>query len=313
MAQGNPFYAFDEKARPHFVRFDRDLEKYWLTPPADDWLMGPNWFSDKTLPYGAALARVTMPNGVLEFVRKEHDTVFTYLSSLFRDYSWEKYEAAVEDDAEKIASDVFDGWNDVGEAAAVARRDKHVEAAADVLNSNPKGWDDLALFHTAHLVNLQDTAAGTQPNLHTGLAFNATNLSTGITHFNGVKNLRGKVFGWEPDEIVFPTALKESVLDLVLPERKSTSGDTTTDKFRGRLKPVWIPQLTSSTRWYLRSTKYKWFAPIVRVRGNGGALERISYGMDSEKYRDHQKIGMKWIDRFRYAAGLYQGIMAFDA
>lgn len=315
MAQVNPFYSFQEPERAQFVQFDRRLQAAWLAQQEAMWVSTPGLVMPNIMPYGAKQVRLTIPNALIEFVEKTTDTVFTELSAKERNYEWgKKFELAASEDAEKIASDDFTGWPMLAEEAAVAREDLWIDKAVSVINDNPTGWDGLALFHVTHLNNLVDTSAGTQANLTGSSAYSITNLRAGVTLFNQHKNLRGKVFGWEPDTIMFGTDIKEQVLRDCMPGRTGPSSSNVSDEFRGRFKNmIWIPQLTTGTDWFLAKLGGSGlWSPLVKSIGNGGDLERIAYGQDSELWRDHQKLAMKWIERLTFNAGLYQAIHKFQ-
>jgi hypothetical protein len=315
MAHNNPFYSFNDQERPAFVQFDRRLQTAWLERAASSWMMTPGLIMPNVMPYGAAEVRMTIPTALLEFAEKKTDTVFAELSAKERSYKWgKKYELAVSEDAEKIARDDFTGWPYLAEESAVVREDLWISKTVAVFNDNPTGWDGLSLFHATHLNNLVDTSAGTQSNITGSSAYSATNLRAAITLFNGHKNLRGGIMGWEPDTIIFGTDIKESVLRDVMPGRTGPSSSNATDEFRGRFKNmIYIPQLTTGTDWFLAKLGGSgMWAPIVRSIGNGGDLERIAYGQDSELFRNDQKLGMKWIERLTVQAGLYQAIHKFQ-
>lgn len=308
----NPFLQFNEPERAAFVKFDFRLQKAWNTQQEGMWLQEPGLVWPNTMPYGALETRLTIPTALVSFVKDIGDTVFAELSAKERSYKWvEKWTLGVKENEEKIASDKFTGWPMIPEHAAVKRKDLWLELAAACLDGTETGWDDKTLFATDHKNNLVDGSAGTQSNLSGSMAFSETNFSAGVTLFNKHKNLDGKVAGWEPNVIMFGTDIKESVLDLVLPERASKSGNTLTDKFRGRFKPLWIPQLTTPTDWFLADFSDPLYAPIVRSLGNDGNLELIAHNRQSPMWFKDQSLGLEYKERIHFAVGLFHKIHKF--
>jgi hypothetical protein len=313
----NPFYAFPEDTRAAFVQFDKKLENTWLNEPNDTWVNTPGLIYRKNMPYGASKARFTLPSGLFQFedlaVRPTH---FTHLSSLTADVDWKKWQEGVEDDHETIASDPnFNHWDMNEVAFSAARRRAHAKELASIFNSNPNGvWEGgtVPLFSTTHFVNLKDDALGSQANLTYSTGFSATNLGVGLTLFSQHVGMQGDETGLEPDTIIFPTALKETVRGVVDPQYLA-AGTSSDNRYRGRFKMVWIPQLTDPLAWYLANTQNSATPPLLWAAGNNGNLQRIPFGTDSELFRTQQKVALSYLDRFKAYPGLYYNIHKFTS
>lgn len=317
MSSANPFYKFPEEIRPYFIQFDMRFAGFWATQQIEDAWMDVDGLVDPiNMVYGASKAVSTMPSGLVEFMAEKGDPIFAELSAMSREYTWNsKFEFNVKEEREKLASDQFTGWGWLPQAMVRARRKLWREnyiAVWDGSDAAALGWDGKKLFATDHRINLVDTADGTQSNLHGSLGFSATNLQTALGHWKNRRNLDGEVMGGSPWGIWAGIDVVESIRDLVMPERASKSGDTTTDKFRSRFPGgvAEIPQLAVATDWGFWDFRDPLMRPIVRILGNGGELERIVHGPDSAQWLAGF-AAMQYKERLRCTAGLYHGVMKF--
>lgn len=313
----NPFYKFPEEIRPYFVQFDQRFAELWAAPKVEDaWMDVPGLVDPINMAYGAAKAVSTMPSGLVEFMQEQGNPVFAELSAMSREYTWnKKFDFNVKEEHEKLASDTFTGWGWLPQKMMQARRKlwrKNYIGVWDGTDAAALGWDGKKLFATDHKVNLVDTASGTQSNLRGSLAFSATNLQTALGYWKARKNIDGETMGGSPWGIWAGIDVSEAIRDLILPERRSTSGDTTTDKFRGRFPGAVaeIPQLAVATDWGFWDFTDPLMRPIVRILGNGGDLERIVHGPDSAQWLAGF-AAMQYKERLRVTAGLYHGVMKF--
>ena len=313
----NPFFKFPEEIRPFFLKFDSDFARLWAEPQIEDaWMDTSGLVYPVTMPYGAQKAVSTMPSGLVRFMKEQGDPVFAELSAKSREYTWnDKFDFNVKEEREKLASDQFSGWQWLPLHMAQARRelwrDQYI-AVWDGTDASALGWDNRPLFDATHLVNLVDNAQGTQSNIYGSLPFSSTNLQTGLGYWKARKSLSGDYMGGSPWGIWGGIDVIESIRDLILPERRSTSGDTTTDKWRNRFPggAVEIPQLAVATDWGFWDFRNPLYRPIVRILGNGGDLERVVHGPDSAQWLAGF-AAMQYKERIRCTVGTYQGVMKF--
>jgi hypothetical protein len=316
MTTSNPFYAFPEPARARFVAFDAHFLKAAQSMPID-WLATPGLMYSKNVPYGESHARFYFPASAPKFEKlkdRNGEPQFRDLFSKYFDQEWEKWQDGVAANKEMLsAPGDFSGWAQQPTAFARARDRAHLAEAARVIEANGVGWDENDFFAVDHNVSMIDASAGTQANLVGSRPFSATNLDLGITDFRKLRGMEGDRIGWTPDTIIYPTDLASAVEELVDPSWNPGPGTTVTNKFRGKMRLLEIPQLTDTTSWYLANLSYPEYTPLLRLRGNGGNLERIAHGDESELAKRDDKYALDYRDRFSFRLGLHHAIMRFQS
>lgn len=313
----NPFYDFPADARPAFIRFDRRLENAWANEVNDAWVNTPGLTMTVSMGLGAEKARFTLPAGLFAFMKlKERPVHFTHLSGIFAEVDWEEWQEGVEDKYTTIVSSPnFNYWdkNEIGMSAA--RRQSHATEIARIFNDNPVGkWNDInsQLFSETQNVNLINTDLGTQANITFNLALTATNVPTALTLFRKHKGLQGREMGADPDTVIVPTDLLETANGIFNPLYLQ-NGVNSDNRFRGRFKILWIPQLTDPNRWYLAKLGNTVHPPILWAQGNNGQLRVKAHGLQSKKYLEEDKLAASYHDYFAAHPGLWHLIHAFDA
>ena len=103
---------------------------------------------------------------------------------------------------------------------------------ADALHANTAlcGWDDLALFHDAHLANGRNSDAGTFDNLQASAkdVVSLTNIEAECTLMAEVKDENGDALGVRPDTIAVPRQKFQGLANLLKQDFVPNSGGTAT-------------------------------------------------------------------------------------
>ena len=129
-------------------------------------------------------------------------------------------------------------------------------ADALVANTETCGWDDLALFHDAHLCNPKDSGSSTFDNLQatTKDVSDIAKLEEEITLMADVLDINGDRLGVMPTHIAVPTRKFQKLKNTLKQDFIPNAGGTATMRNPyndAGLTVVPIPQLTDNDDWYL--------------------------------------------------------------
>lgn len=118
-----------------------------------------------------------------------------------------EYDEGVEIELLKVCSNAFSAarWNDAASGFVQAEEIFKLKMVADALTANTElcGWDDLALFHDAHLCNPKDGGSATFDNLQATAkdVVSLANIEAEITAMAEVLDINGDPLGVEATHI----------------------------------------------------------------------------------------------------------------
>lgn len=115
------------------------------------------------------------------------------------------------------------------------------------------GYDGQNFFDTDHPTDANVAASGSQRNYwSTGMALDEANFITAWTAMTQFKGEDGRPLGVRPNLLVVPPALEITARKLVNATLVTNGG---TNVLAGMVEVLVIPELTSSTAWYLFDTR----------------------------------------------------------
>lgn len=174
-----------------------------------------------------------------------------------------EYQDGIEIELVKLLTNTFSAarWNDAPAAMLQAEAIFVLKMIADALEANTDlcGWDDLALFHDAHLSNPKDANSATFDNLQAGAknVANIDDLEGEITLMAEVLDENGDPLGVMPNVIGVPRAKFQKLKNLLKQDFIPSAAGTATMRNPyndGSLTVVRMDQLTDVNDWYLFDT-----------------------------------------------------------
>lgn len=171
-----------------------------------------------------------------------------------------EYDDGVEIELIKLLTNTFSAkrWADAPAAMIQAEQQFKLKliATALVANTATCGWDDLALFHDAHLCNPKEAGSATFDNLQatTKDVASITDLEGEITAMAEVKDVNGDPLGVMPTHIGVPRQKFQKLKNLLKQDFIPNSGGTATMRNPyndAGLTVVRMDQLTDADDWYL--------------------------------------------------------------
>lgn len=133
-------------------------------------------------------------------------------------------------------------------------------------------FDAVAFFSASHPVDTVNSVAGTQSNLFTTAAFNATNLGAARSSMRHFKGRDGKPIGMNLKVAMLPPELEQASLQLANGEfivatfGVNAASGSQTNVLRGSFTPIINPKLTSPTTWYGMDNRWPLKAFIWQLR-----------------------------------------------
>jgi hypothetical protein len=210
----------------------------------------------------------------------------------------------------------FFGWNEEPARIATAGASLTNEIIAAQLESNPVGWDGVAMFHASHPYNVLDVGLGTFPNLFTG-APSLENLSLAKMSFRSVKAANGKPLGLRMTHVLVPASQEETWKDLLEQDMVIQAIDSGNafgavgNRHKGTVTMVVSDELTSDDYWYPLALGKPGLYPWISQ--DEGSPEEIRSDKDSSLYKTTLKIGVAYILRGNGALAMPHCIQRWDA
>ncbi len=171
-----------------------------------------------------------------------------------------EYDEGVEIDIIKVCSNTFSAkrWADAPAGLVQAEQIFKLKLIAAALEANTEtcGWDDLALFHDAHLCNPKDGSSSTFDNLQAAAkdVVSLANIEAEITLMADVLDVNGDRLGVMPTHIGVPPAKFQGLKNLLKQDFVPNSAGTATMRNPyndAGLTVVRMDQLTDANDWYL--------------------------------------------------------------
>jgi len=166
------------------------------------------------------------------------------------------------------------------------------------------GWDDLALFHDAHLANPKDASVGTFDNLQASTkdVVSVVNLEAEIALMMEVKDENGDKLGVMPDTVIVGTADFQPLVNLLKQDLIASAAGTATVRNPygdGILRVVYAPELTDANDWYLLDSKLiargvvPWVVSKLDIAKPGfDALGLRRFDENSDRFKTTSKIAI---------------------
>lgn len=172
-----------------------------------------------------------------------------------------EYDDGVEIELVKLLTNTFSAkrWADAPAAMMQAEEIFKLKLIAAALVANTAGacgWDDLALFHDAHLCNPKDAGSATFDNLQatTKDVSDIAKLEEEITLMAEVLDVNGDILGVMPTHIGVPRQKFQKLKNILKQDFIPSSAGTATMRNPyndGSLTVVRMDQLTDADDWYL--------------------------------------------------------------
>jgi hypothetical protein len=171
-----------------------------------------------------------------------------------------EYDDGVEIELLKLLTNTFSArrWQDAPAAMVQGESQFKLKMIADALVANSAlcAWDDLALFHDAHLCNPKDATSATFDNLQatTKDVADLSNLEGEITAMLEVLDVNGDPLGVSPTHIGVPRQKFQALKNLLKQDFVPNSAGTATmrNPYNDEgLVVVRMDQLTDNNDWYL--------------------------------------------------------------
>lgn len=195
---------------------------------------------------------------------KAAETQFQRIGEKDVDLTVAEYKNGVEIELMKLLVNTFSAkrWNDAPAAMLHAEQIFKLKMIADALVANTEtcGWDDLALFHDAHLCNPKDASSATFDNLQASTkdVADVSNIEAEITAGAEVLDVNGDPLGVQFDTLGVPRQKFQKLANLLKQDFIATPAGTATMRNPyndGSLNVVRMDQLTDVNDWYLFDSK----------------------------------------------------------
>lgn len=191
---------------------------------------------------------------------KNHDGRFKTIGEKECTLTVAEYQEGVEIELLKLLTNTFSAkrWTDAPALFTQAEQMFKLKMIANALVANTEtcGWDDLALFHDAHLCNPKDAGVGTFDNLQASAkdVVSLTNLEAEITLMAEVLDINGDPLGVMPDTIGVSRQKFQGLKNLLKQDFVPSAAGTATMRNPyndAGLTVVRMDQLTDVNDWYL--------------------------------------------------------------
>ena len=223
-----------------------------------------------------------------------------------------EYDEGVEIELVKLLTNTFSAkrWAEAPAAMVQAEMIFKLKliASALVANTATCGWDDLALFHDAHLSNPKDAGSATFDNLQatTKDVSDIAKLEEEITLMAEVLDVNGDPLGVMPTHIGVPRQkyqkIKNTLKQDFIPSTFTPGAGTTTIRNPyndGSLTVVRMDQLTDADDWYLFDMNLiskgvvPWTVAKLALQGPGfDALTLRWFDETSDTFKKTGRIGV---------------------
>lgn len=219
-----------------------------------------------------------------------------------------EYDDGVEIELLKLLTNTFSAkrWQDAPAAMIQAEQQFKLKliAAALVANTEKCGWDDLTLFHDAHLCNPMDPNSATFDNLQASTkdVASLTSIEEEITAMLEVLDTNGDPLGVNPDTIGVPRQKWQKLKNLLKQDFVPNSAGTATMRNPyndAGLTVVRMDQLTDNNDWYLFDSQLiakgvvPWTVAKLGLQAPGfDSLSLRRFDENSDRFKQTGKIGV---------------------
>ncbi len=221
-----------------------------------------------------------------------------------------EYQEGVEIELVKLLTNTFSAkrWADAPAGLVAAEQQFKLKLIADALVANAAGacgWDDLALFHDAHLCNPKDSGSSTFDNLQatTKDVVSLANLEAEMTLMStGVLDVNGDLLGVNATHIGVPPAKFQGLKNLLKQDFVPSAAGTATMRNPyndAGLTVVCMNQLTDVNDWYLFDMNMiakgvaPWILAKLALQGPGfDSLSLRRYDENSDSFKKSGRIGV---------------------
>lgn len=224
----------------------------------------------------------------------------------------EHLESTFELNADKIADDQY-GYFQNGIQNLAHSAVKHyelvtaraIEAVQFRSGAAINSFDNVGFYSASHPVDMYDptvtdtAGSATWANLYTSTALTYDNYRTVRAAMRSRVGSNGLVMGVTPDTLIVPPALEGIALQILHSEyvgvqtiNGATQAGTNSNIWKGSAKVVVVPQLSSSTTWYLADTSSP-TKPLVLVERQAPKLVALYGDTDYAKFtRNSYLVGV---------------------
>lgn len=189
-------------------------------------------------------------------------------------------------------------WSDAPGLMVKAERSFVLKMVAAMIEANETcGWDDLALFHDAHLANpVNKSVTATFDNLQSSAknVVDLANIEAEITAMLEVLDINGDTLGVMPDTIFVPRQKWQGLKNLLKQDFVPNAAGTATMRNPyndAGMTVVPIHQFTDANDWYLADSAMisagvvPWIVSKLALGGNFSALENRYWDESSDRFK----------------------------
>lgn len=309
---GTEFYLMSGDAQRALEDFSQDFMGAYVASDVEEWskTYGLSFTSKAlktTYPIPLATSGFTELVGDLKY-RELFQRSLSLMPKTWQD--------GVEELASRIEAPDFMGWGAFPAAMAADAKQLPNKLIATLLAANGTSpLDNLAFFHSAHLINPLDSSAGTFDNLISGAGTTPTaaNVKLAAQYFRTIKSPGGGPGGYRLTHILAPSVWEEDLRDILeqalIIQELGTSFAAVDNRHRGRAKVIISDELTG-TAWYPLSLNKPGAFPWV-VQDEGG-FEEIVNDKISDHYKRTLKVSVAHILRMNAALALPQCVQEWE-
>ena len=257
MALLNPAATLPSSSRDAQELFDERYNAAQLMAQPQTWVSELG--EEHTTP--ALETKYPMSVLALKFAEVKNEGTFKTIGERECTLTVAEYREGVEIEIVKVCSNSFAAkrWTDAAAAFVQAEQQFKLKLIADALVANAAGacgWDDLALFHDAHLSNPKDSGSATFDNLQatTKNVADLAVLEAEITAMAEVLDINGDPLGVMPTHIGVPRQKFQALKNLLKQDFVPSAAGTATMRNPyndAGLTVVCMNQLTDNNDWYL--------------------------------------------------------------
>lgn len=207
-------------------------------------------------------------------------------------FSHKKYSKGLQIEQDLIDDDQYDEVRSRVELLSFSVFNTRQTCAASVFNNafnaSFKGPDDKPLCSASHPVS---PGSSTTNDNHDTVALTASNLETARNNMKAWKDDKGNLIPVEPDTLLVPPGLRKTALIIADSEGEPDTSDNNVNVWKGALRVIEWPKLTSATAWFfIDSKRMKTF-----LRWFDRKVPRLKYvGLDEDTEIAKWKVVGRW-------------------
>jgi hypothetical protein len=305
---GYPFNQVSGDAQLALQQFSAELDGALAAADATPWA-----FNFGLSHVGKWRTLYPIPIDAIGYVERRGDDKYSTLGERSCSFTPREFFAGVEAKVSVVEAPDFVGW--AGAPARIAqatiRHPNKVVAAMLEANDNLSFYRDeqlrtdlgIALFASAHPVNLFKSSLGTFDNDHSAAAINAAMMKAAFVRFATRRASNGEYMGLTPTDLLVPPALAQEAKDFLESDNlltvltqnanAATAATGTTNRWKNVVNLVVVPEFTSSAYVYLIDRN----GPPPYVVQSAEAPEELLFDKTSEfcKTTGKVKIGYSLI------------------